>query len=208
MTLQNLNLLPDSYIEKKIPFSGLQVVQLNVGILILLSLIILSQYWTLHQLQKKNLALNSSVQSAQSQLDAFNGSHKKPEMDSALQDKVNAIQLTLKQNQQLNTQMSHLLSDQQQGFSVFLEALAAQHIDGIWLNAIDIADDGKRLILHGGTIEPSRVTEYLENLKQESVFQGRVFDDIAFDRDAKDTQIVNFVLTIGKAAEKSKGAGK
>ncbi len=202
MILQNINLLPDSYIEKKIPFSGMQVLQLNIGLFLILSLLILGQYWSLYKLQKKSVVLTISEQNAKSQLEQFISSHKKPEIDNTIQEKISTIKSTLEQNKQLNTQMSHLLSDQQQGFSVYLEALAAQHVEGIWLSAIDIADDGKRLILHGSTIEPSRVPEYLENLKQEIIFQGRVFDDISFDRDTQDTKLVNFVLTIGKSDTK------
>ena len=202
MNLQNINLLPDSYIEKKIPFSGKQTLQLNIALSLILGLLIIGQYWSLYKLQKKSLVLGVSEQNAKSQLDTFISSHTKPEIDNKIQEKITEIKSTLTQNKQLNTQISHLLSDQQQGFSVYLEALAAQHVEGIWLSAIDIADDGKRLILHGSTIEPSRVPEYLEKLKEERIFQGRVFDDISFDRDIQNTQIVNFVLTIGKADDK------
>lgn len=202
MILQNINLLPDSYIEKKIPFSGQQTLQLNIALLIIIALFLLGQYWSLHQLQKKSLVLNVSEQNAKSQLESFISAHKKPELDNQLEQKINAIKSTLEQNKKLNEQMTHLLSDQQQGFSVYLEALAAQHIEGIWFSAIDIADDGKRLILHGTTTEPSKVPEYLEKLKDESIFQDRVFDDISFDRDLQNTQLVNFVLTIGKPDEK------
>jgi Tfp pilus assembly protein PilN len=202
MNLQNINLLPDIYIEKKIPFSGQQTLQLNIALLLIFGILLLGQYWSYYKLQKKTLVLNVSEQNAKNQLNNFITSNKKPEIDNKIQERINAIKSTLMQNKQLNEQMSHLLSDQQQGFSVYLEALAAQHVEGIWLSTIDIADDGKRLIIHGSTIDPSRVPEYLEKLKDEHIFQGRVFDDISFDRDIQNTKIVNFVLTIGKADDK------
>lgn len=200
--LQNLNLLPESYIEKKIAYSGQQLLKVNLALLVLLLGLVAVQWISLNQLQKKDRLLITQVTSTQNQLDVFNAQNKKPQLDNKLQEQLTQIKKTLAENKQLNAQINHLLSDQQQGFAVFLEALAAQQVEGVWLNSIQIADDGKRLILHGGTLNAQQVPEYLEKLKQENIFAGRVFDEVSFDRDSKDPQIIYFALTIGKSTDK------
>lgn len=80
------------------------------------------------------------------------------------------------------------------GFSPFLEGLAKQRMEGLWLTGIDISAGGSVLILTGSTLAPELVPGFLQQLSKEPAFTGTEFKTLLMERPQRDNARVNFTL--------------
>lgn len=62
------------------------------------------------------------------------------------------------------------------GYSEYFLGLARQHVPGLWLTAITVADGGQELVLQGRTPTPDAVPTYVQRLAREPAFAGKQFD--------------------------------
>jgi hypothetical protein len=85
------------------------------------------------------------------------------------------------------------------GFSGFLAGLARQHLDGLWLTGVRIAEGGVSLTISGRALSPERIPAFVQRLTRESAFAGRHFDTLKMERPEKDGDAIEFVL--GTVAE-------
>ncbi len=60
-----------------------------------------------------------------------------------------------------------------QGFSAYFKALARQTVEGVWLTGFAVS--GEAMWIHGRTVQPQRVADYLQRLGAEEVMRGRHF---------------------------------
>lgn len=91
------------------------------------------------------------------------------------------------------------------GFSGYLDGLADQIVDGVWLDRIELAAGGDRLQLNGHAIEPQQVPALIKALGQASAYEGRNFRRLAIDRPEDADWRVDFVLTSGPPADGQPG---
>ena len=68
------------------------------------------------------------------------------------------------------------------GFADRLEALARQHVDGVWIDRMALSGATGSMSLGGATFDPNLVPRYLQNLGHESVLAGARFDELVIDR--------------------------
>jgi len=62
------------------------------------------------------------------------------------------------------------------GYAEHFRALARSTIDGVWLTGVTIDHDGTTL--RGRTLDPARLSAYLESLRREPLFAGHPFNII------------------------------
>jgi MSHA biogenesis protein MshI len=70
------------------------------------------------------------------------------------------------------------------GFADRLEALARQHVDGVWIDRMALSGATGSMSLGGATFDPNLVPRYLQNLGQEPTLAGARFDELVIDRSA------------------------
>ena len=68
------------------------------------------------------------------------------------------------------------------GFAAKLEALASQHVTGLWISRIDLGSASGSMGLRGGTLDPDLVPRYLKALASEPALKGTRFDDFSIER--------------------------
>ena len=68
------------------------------------------------------------------------------------------------------------------GFASKLEALASQHVTGLWISRIDLGSAAGSMGLSGGTLDPDLVPRYLKALASEPALKGTRFDDFSIER--------------------------
>ncbi len=68
------------------------------------------------------------------------------------------------------------------GFSSYLEGLARQHVEGLWLTGVTISAGGEQLGLTGSTLDAQLVPRYLQQLSAEQVYKGREFKTFQMQR--------------------------
>lgn len=71
------------------------------------------------------------------------------------------------------------------GFARRMEALARQHIDGVWLQRVVLAGDSHTLSLTGYSADADQIPRYLLALSREAALAGTRFDDFFIDRQGK-----------------------
>lgn len=69
-----------------------------------------------------------------------------------------------------------------QGFSQHFVALARQHISGLWLTEVVVADAGVDVTLAGRTLRPELVPRYLQRLSAEARLAGLRFETFRVGR--------------------------
>jgi hypothetical protein len=87
-----------------------------------------------------------------------------------------------------------LSSQQQQHFSGYLEALARQHVQGLWLIHVTISENGQHVGIRGKTLDGKLVPEYLQRLKGETIFSGTRFNTLQLSRAEDQADRMDFLL--------------
>lgn len=80
------------------------------------------------------------------------------------------------------------------GFAAFLEGMARQHINGLWLTGFKISDGGNEMNISGRSLDPGLVPAYLKKLSSEQVFQGVDFETFSMNRAKKEVAMIDFML--------------
>lgn len=88
-----------------------------------------------------------------------------------------------------------------QGFSPSLSALARQHLEGMWLQRIILADGGTRMLLEGSALQPELVPRYLGGLAKDGAFSGLEFNKFVIYRADKQKSFVDFKMETNFAEE-------
>lgn len=68
------------------------------------------------------------------------------------------------------------------GFAARLEALARQHVDGVWIDRMALSGATGSMSLGGATFDANLVPRYLQNLAAEPTLSGARFDQLIIDR--------------------------
>lgn len=68
------------------------------------------------------------------------------------------------------------------GFAPRLEALARRHVDGVWIDSMQLSGANGAMTLAGGSYNPDKIPVYLRSLAQDKVLAGTRFDDFVIER--------------------------
>ncbi len=68
------------------------------------------------------------------------------------------------------------------GFAPRLEALARRHVDGLWVDSMQLSGANGAMTLAGGSYNPDIIPIYLRSLSQDQVLAGTRFDDFVIER--------------------------
>ncbi len=102
--------------------------------------------------------------------------------DARLEAEVVVLQADAQQAARLAETLSSGALGNTGGLSEYLVALARQHVDGTALTRIEVAAGGSAIGLGGVARAPELVPEYIERLRLEKVFNGRVFNQLSLNR--------------------------
>jgi len=98
-----------------------------------------------------------------------------------------------------NNKLIAVLQNQSQGntsgFSKYLEDLAYQYLENVWLTKINLRAGGTAITLTGKTSQPDLVPRLITILTKKSAFQQVYFQQVRLERvDEKQSQSFTFVL--------------
>ncbi|MBI4985571.1 MAG: hypothetical protein HZC24_09580 [Rhodocyclales bacterium] len=63
-------------------------------------------------------------------------------------------------------------------FAEFLRGLARQSLNGLWLTAFKVGENGANMEIRGRMLDPALLPEYIQRLSGEPAFKGRAFADL------------------------------
>lgn len=130
---------------------------------------------TLADLERREERQQQAVEALQEDLEAR-------QKDPELEEQVARLEQRVKDRRRLVERADSVAQASSEGFSPYLEGLARQSLDGLWLTRIRVDLMRDRLGLTGRTGDGQKVPEYLQSLREESVFSGRRFARFSIER--------------------------
>ena len=173
--IQQVNLYHANFRRRKKSFSARTLLQASAliaaGVLVLAGLNIW-QTWNLKQelarVELQHAATLNRLEQTLREHPPRSGSAELSAQVTQLEDQVNAFQHI---QQILQRDLFH----DNQGYSVYLTALARQSVAGVRLTDIEIPGAGRQLLLRGRTTQEAMVLRYLQRLSTEQVLAGLEF---------------------------------
>lgn len=113
--------------------------------------------------------------------------------DRALKAEVEALRARQQEQQQLMSMLLGYQSEQDDGFSLYLNDLADQAVDGMWFSQISLLEGGSRIQLKGETTNPIHLPVFLKRLSKGESFKGHRFDE--FEIKESESGLLEFDIT-------------
>jgi uncharacterized membrane-anchored protein YhcB (DUF1043 family) len=180
---------------------------IGVGVYLLIVGIVASR--SLHDRQAELQLLQSQLQQAQTHLQGLQNQYPNQLVDALLNREI-------QQSQAAHQSLSHVLelladdsSDQTQGFSGYLAALAAQADSNAWLTGINIESTGDSIRLQGRAYKPEQIALLLQRLQNTAPFTSRRFAKLSIQQSADADELSDFSVSANfKDDKEAKNAGK
>lgn len=182
---QQINLFHPIFRRQEKKFSAKTMLQaagaIALGVVVLLGI----NWWQLQNLSAQLAQAEEDFARANVQVQQL-GVLPKREADPVLQ-----AELARLENMQRAGQLVSVALRQRQGrqgYSEYFMGLGRQHLPGLWLTGVAIADNGNDLVLQGRTPTPDSVPRYLQRLANEPAFAGKQFDAFEITRPVETTK--------------------
>jgi hypothetical protein len=101
--------------------------------------------------------------------------------DARLEQEIATRRLLLAARGEVLATLRQSLGPQARSFADYLRGFARQNVTGLWLTgfAVDAASGGMEI--HGRTLDPALLPEYIRRLDQEKAFEGQTFAALKLD---------------------------
>jgi Tfp pilus assembly protein PilN len=134
------------------------------------------------QLRAEQRELEATKARTEDAIERLNEQLARQQRDPQLVDQVERLEARAEDRKRLVERAGSVARASSEGFTPYLEGLARQSRDGLWLTGIQVNLIRDRLRLKGATTQGQRVPDYLQRLRQEPVFEGRRFERFGIDR--------------------------
>lgn len=120
-------------------------------------------------------ALDSQLKSAREQSVALAGQLAARKADPALELSVAAAKELLGVRRNIRDVLGQGVASAATGQADYLRGLARQTVTNLWLTEFSLGPEGARMEIHGRTLDPATLPEYIRRLNAEPAFRGRRF---------------------------------
>ncbi|AMK78858.1 MULTISPECIES: PilN domain-containing protein [Methylomonas] len=163
----------------------------------------------LHDRQAELLQLQTQLQQAQAQLQNLQNQHPNQQVDALLHREIQQAQTEYQSLSHVLELLADDSSDQTQGFSGYLAALAAQTDSNAWLTGINIESTGDSIRLQGSTYKPEQIALLLQRLQNTAPFKSRHFAKLSIQQSADAAELTDFSVSANfKDDKEANRAGK
>ena len=145
----------------------------------------------------KNNLQNAKQQllEAETQVQVLKIKYPEQQINPILAQEVSRLQNILHSLSRVIHLLTDKKSDQTQGFSRYFSALSRQSISDVWLRNIAIEGGKQILTLEGSTFIAEKIPLFIQNLHNESVFQGKKFAKLIMTQDEETENQINFTIS-------------
>lgn len=200
---QQINLYQPMFRRQQKVFSAVAMVQILGVLVLVLALFYGYSRWSLQPFEQELAKVETGQRRLQSELDRLQASISAKTKSQLLEDEVQRLSRELEQKQRVARMISSGQFGNREGFVQLLEGLARQHINGLWLTRVALANGGKQLTLSGKANSSELVPLYIQRLSNESVFSGVSFNVLDIRRSDDEPGIVEFNLATQLPAKKT-----
>jgi len=170
-------------------FSALTIMQFGVLLLLGLSLIYGYARWQDAKLGRDVIALQAQQDAMLKRIEDFSTRFPIKQKNPDLERQLTSLAADRSGKARALDVLSGGVFGNTNGFSGYLESLARQHVEGVWLTGVTISDGGEHLGLTGSTLDAQLVPRYLQQLSAEVSYKGREFKTFQMQRGAAPAHI-------------------
>lgn len=167
---QSINFYQKEFYKPDIKLPARQLVQVIAGLLFLVTVIGVYQYWLVddltHSIEKalaKNTLLENSILQRKEALELV-------KIDPKLEVKLAQLEAKNVDKRRLASYINKMGLDSENSVTQFYMALSENEIAGLWLSKIILYKHASDIALEGMTRDASDVPIYIENMKKKPVF--------------------------------------
>lgn len=174
---QQINLFDPGFRRRRAPLTASTMV-VTIAVLV-------AGMLGVHEVARRDLAqaealrnnADSRVIELRSQLASI-GSQSRREADKALLDEIARVDAQVKGWQELLERLRGAGIGNTEGHAGFLEALAREHADGVWLTGVAIGGAAGGFTIQGRVLRPELLPGYIRLLSREETLRGRRIGDM------------------------------
>lgn len=131
-------------------------------------------------LTAQTAANDAQLQAARAQITLLGQQLAGRKPDPRLEQELGAARLLLGARGEVLTTLQQRLGPHAGSYAEYLRGFSRQSVAGLWLTAFDFDGSGG-MEIHGRTVDPALLPEYIRRLGREQAFQGRTFAALKLD---------------------------
>ena len=199
MIEQQINLYQDRFREKRLWISAAQTAG---ALAVLLAVIALASFLLQGELDKaeqRNLVIKADRERMTAELTAANVELTRLLEDTRLDGQIESTARQISARKKVLSFVDANRFGSGRGFSSYLVALSNLHVDDVWLNRIQFAENYMRL--EGSSLDAGQVPAYFDRFGEQDVFLGNRFDLFKLNRDPDSDWKVDFEIATSEALD-------
>ncbi len=173
----------------------------NILLFLLILLFVLAMIWGSKAVQLSNLKsqvqeVAKRKQSLQEKVQRLETKYPESKASKDLKKRVAKLRQEKEQRLNLLDDLDREMPKSEQGFTGYLQALARQKVDGVWIGNFQIVlDEEKYFLLEGWTYKAQLIPKYIRKLSREESFSGIGFNKIKIQRVEDKSDLLGFSLS-------------
>lgn len=194
MSQQEINLYQPLLRKSVDRFSGKNILNISGVALAGLLLIYGMFYWHMASVRAELEILQTKQKQITDHLAEVSKKFRPKRKSAVLEAQVKTGLIEFEMKRKILTTIDDIPPISTKGFAGFLEGMARQHVNGLWLTGFRISDGGNEMNISGRSLDPVLVPAYLKKLSGEQVFQGIAFETFSMKRAEKEVAMIDFTL--------------
>ncbi len=189
---QQINLYQPIFRRQKKVFSAVAMLQICALFLVVFAAIYLYGHTKLEPLREQYDRMGVDLVSLNTQIAKLENQQATESNSKLLENEIVRLTNELQKRQEIQGMLSTQTLGNTQGLSAYMTAFARQHVQGMWLTKITVANGGKNLGLQGKTQSSELLPVYLGKLAGEEVLNGISFNIMQLSRPDEPTNALEF----------------
>lgn len=192
---QQINLYQPIFRRQKKIFSAVTMLQISGLFLVVFVSISIYGQVKLQPLHEQYDKMHTDIIQLNSQLTRLEERQGRDSNSKLLENEIARLSRELAKRREIQDLLSTSALGNSAGLSAYMESLARQHVQGLWLTKISVANGGKILALQGRTQASELVPAYLERLAVEPAMNGMSFNMMELMRPIEPDNTLEFKLS-------------
>ncbi len=179
---QQINLYLDEFRRRTDPLDAKHI---GIGVIILLAILAAVSaglVWQAREVEARVAELERERDTAQAELNRRQGRLQSLQAEQDDDEELRRLRAELAAKQRLVDYLESERFGTRGGFSNYLEALARNRVEDLWLQRVELRAGGNRLRVAGHALEPRTVPAFLTGLADQESFSGYSFRTMRIDR--------------------------
>ncbi|MBI4357315.1 MAG: hypothetical protein HY559_05510 [Gammaproteobacteria bacterium] len=196
--------LYQSIFHKQTDFLSASYLGMFLGITALfLSFFSIYEHWQVQKEEGALLELQETHKRETQKLEDIQKQFPEKAAGLKLSEETSQLEKLLTTKQDILSKMTAKMEQKGRGFLDFLQGLARQKTEGLWLERIHLREGGNHIMLSGQALRPNAPFLLLQRLGEEDAFKGKEFNTFALQQTSDGLPTIHFVLQTKEDLEKN-----